>query len=63
MFQPLQNGHLKGVAIDRDEFDNALRLYYQMVGWSDEGVPTPAKLAELELTWAATPTVKDAALA
>jgi aldehyde:ferredoxin oxidoreductase len=55
MFEPLQNGHLEGVAIDRDEFNEALRLYYQMAGWGDDGVPTPAKLAELGLTWAMEP--------
>ena len=26
-------------------------LYYQMAGWDDNGVPTRAKLAELNLTW------------
>jgi aldehyde:ferredoxin oxidoreductase len=49
IFEPLQNGALKGRAIDREEFANALRLYYQMAGWDEHGVPTPAKLAELGL--------------
>lgn len=51
MFQPLRNGKLEGIAVDRDEFDKALRTYYQMAGWDYNGVPTPAKLAELELEW------------
>lgn len=50
LFEPLQNGALKGEAIDRDQFNRALRLYYQMAGWDEHGVPTPAKLAELGLT-------------
>ncbi|MBX2997471.1 MAG: aldehyde ferredoxin oxidoreductase family protein [Caldilineaceae bacterium] len=49
MFDPLENGKLKGVALDREAFDRALRLYYQMAGWTAEGVPTEAKLAELDL--------------
>jgi aldehyde:ferredoxin oxidoreductase len=49
MFDPLENGKLKGVALEREVFDRALRLYYQMAGWSAEGVPTDAKLAELDL--------------
>lgn len=54
MFEPLGNGPLKGVSISRDELQSMLRLYYQMCGWDPEtGEPTPAKLAELELTWAA----------
>jgi aldehyde:ferredoxin oxidoreductase len=49
LFEPLQNGALAGVALDRDAFDRALQFYYQMAGWDEHGVPTPAKLAELGL--------------
>jgi aldehyde:ferredoxin oxidoreductase len=49
LFEPLRNGALKGRSIDRDEFARALKLYYGMVGWDENGVPTPAKLAELGL--------------
>lgn len=49
MFEPLQNGKLEGVAINPQEFSDALKLYYQMAGWGDDGVPTKAKLAELDL--------------
>lgn len=49
MFEPLQNGSLKGKALDRQEVDRALKLYYQMAGWDGQGVPTEAKLAELGL--------------
>ena len=51
MFEPLQNGSLKGVALDEEEFFEARKTYYQMAGWGDEGVPTPGKLAELALDW------------
>lgn len=53
MFQPLGSGELAGVAIEREEFESAKRLYYEMAGWdANTGVPTAGKLAELELTWA-----------
>ena len=52
MFEPLQNGRLEGVALDREGFDHAMSLYYQMAGWGENGIPTEAKLAELDLTWA-----------
>ncbi|MFN8444999.1 MAG: aldehyde ferredoxin oxidoreductase family protein [Caldilineaceae bacterium] len=52
MFEPLQNGKLKGEAIDRGEFERARSLYYQMAGWDGGGNPTIAKLAELDLLWA-----------
>ncbi|MBI4551368.1 MAG: aldehyde ferredoxin oxidoreductase family protein [Candidatus Latescibacteria bacterium] len=52
LFEPLQSGALKGVAIDRDEFARMKRLYYDMVGWDrTTGFPTTAKLAELDLDW------------
>lgn len=49
MFEPLQNGKLKGVALDRSQFEQARSLYYQMAGWDGNGTPTTAKLAELGL--------------
>jgi aldehyde:ferredoxin oxidoreductase len=49
LFEPLQNGALMGKSIDRQEFQHALQLYYQMSGWDAQGVPTPGKLAELGL--------------
>jgi aldehyde:ferredoxin oxidoreductase len=49
MFAPLQNGKLQGKSIEREEFAEALKLYYQMAGWDGDGIPTPGKLAELDL--------------
>jgi aldehyde:ferredoxin oxidoreductase len=52
LFEPLENGPLKGAKIDREEFQRALNLYYQMAGWDTKtGFPTEAKLAELDLDW------------
>jgi aldehyde:ferredoxin oxidoreductase len=51
LFKPTQKGALKGVAIDRDKFQEAIQNYYQMAGWDEKGVPTLAKLAELDLLW------------
>ncbi|MFN2202541.1 MAG: aldehyde ferredoxin oxidoreductase family protein, partial [Caldilineaceae bacterium] len=53
MYEPLENGKLEGVSIDPDKFEAMLDLYYSMAGWDNEGVPTPGKLAELDLLWAA----------
>ena len=51
-FDPLEGGLLKGKALDRSEFEKALDLYYDMMGWSREtGVPTAGKLVELGLGW------------
>jgi aldehyde:ferredoxin oxidoreductase len=52
LFEPLENGPLQGKAIDRKEFQEALTMYYEAMGWDPkEGVPTRGKLAELNLFW------------
>jgi len=40
------------ILIPRDKFENALGVYYQLRGWK-EGVPTKAKLEELDLKYVA----------
>jgi aldehyde:ferredoxin oxidoreductase len=53
LFVPLQGGATDGVAIAPEEMEQAKALYYQMVGWDEEGRPTRAKLDELGLGWVA----------
>lgn len=53
LYTPLENGTLRGVALSRPEFERALSMYYQMMGWSvPEGLPTKGLLHELGLHWA-----------
>lgn len=53
-FRPLVGtGPTAGVAIDPQEFEQALDLYYQIMGWSPDGKPTRAKLVDLGIEWAA----------
>ena len=51
MFEPIREGNLKGHSIDHDEFNNALKLYYSMMGWDENGMPTEGKLEELGIGW------------
>ena len=46
MFEPLQNGKLKGVSVDRKEFEEMLTIHYNIAGWDDQGASTYAKLAD-----------------
>jgi aldehyde:ferredoxin oxidoreductase len=47
-FQPLAGeGPTAGVALDPAEVEAALDTYYQLMGWTPDGVPTQAKLVEL----------------
>jgi aldehyde:ferredoxin oxidoreductase len=53
-FEELAFGSRKGSKLDKKEFDEALHLYYEMMGWNrNTRVPTVAKLDELDLDWAA----------
>jgi len=51
LFEPLEGGALKGRRIDPQEFEKALKTYYQMMGWDDHGIPLESKLEELDLGW------------
>lgn len=51
LHQPLTSGVYEGVFIPRQDYEEAVRLYYQMRGWDDEGKPLPAKLFWLDLGW------------
>ena len=51
LMEPKLNGILSNVSIDAEELERAKDLYYKMVGWNDEGVPTSEKLEELDISW------------
>jgi aldehyde:ferredoxin oxidoreductase len=52
LYEGLKFGPSTGVKIDREEFQNALRLYYGMMGWDEvTGTPSRGKLLELDLDW------------
>lgn len=53
MFQPLKGGATDGTRIDPAELEIALTTYYSIAGWDKNGVPTPERLALLELDWIA----------
>lgn len=48
----LKEGPIKGQKLDPDELKTAMKLYYNMLGWNDQGIPTTARLVELDIEWA-----------
>ncbi len=52
-YHNFKGGPLDGQgAIDKEDFQKALRLHYELMGWNpDTGIPNPAKLLELGLDW------------
>ena len=49
--EPMPDGPLKGESIDPQAFADAIRLYYEVSGWDQNGSPTRGKLVELNLEW------------
>lgn len=49
---PPAEGPLKDVSVDSDQLAEAQKIYYQMLGWDESGVPTYARLVELDIEWA-----------
>ncbi|MFH7836535.1 MAG: aldehyde ferredoxin oxidoreductase family protein [Candidatus Aenigmatarchaeota archaeon] len=52
-FEEIRFGPKKGFKINREEFYEAIKVYYEMMGWDrNTGIPTKAKLDELDIGWA-----------
>ena len=49
MEQPLEDGIRAGKVFSREDLEAAMKAYYVLRGWDEQGVPTPAKRAELNL--------------
>jgi aldehyde:ferredoxin oxidoreductase len=54
IFEPLESGALQGVALSRADFEESLTALYRLKGWNPEtAAPTPEKLEQLGIGWAA----------
>ena len=54
-FKPHTSGALSETTIDPDKLKNAINTYYNMMGWDENGIPTRAKLEELDIDWIVNP--------
>jgi aldehyde:ferredoxin oxidoreductase len=52
-FHPKTSGALSSTAVDSEKLGKAKSIYYEMMGWDKQGVPTRTKLEELDIAWAA----------
>jgi aldehyde:ferredoxin oxidoreductase len=46
-------GPTAGIALTHEEIDSAIDHYYQLAGFTSDGVPTAEGLKKLDLEWAA----------
>lgn len=51
LHEPLPSGPLEGARIDPEAFQEAIKIYYEGMGWDSAGRPTRGKLAEIGLSW------------
>lgn len=54
--EPIESGAKAGSRLDRESFRSVLDLYYEMMGWDEEGVPRPGTLFDHHLEWTMSPT-------
>ncbi len=41
-----------GSTVDKNELEEAKKLYYKLMNWTEDGIPTRQKLLELDIEWA-----------
>ena len=52
-FQPKTSGTLNKTAVNPEDLQKAKHFYYDMMGWTEQGIPKKSKLEELNIAWAA----------
>ena len=52
-FQPKTSGALNKTSVDPQKLQKAKLTYYDMMGWTEDGVPKQSTLEELDIAWAA----------
>jgi len=52
-FKPKTSGALNKTSVNPEELQKAKILYYDMMGWTEQGIPKQSTLEELNIAWAA----------
>ena len=50
--EAMNEGAIKGISIDAEKLEKTKKAYYQMLGWTEDGIPTESRLVELDIEWA-----------
>jgi aldehyde:ferredoxin oxidoreductase len=54
VFTPLTGtGPTAGVAVSKDDLEKAIDQYYDLLGWTNDGIPTMKCLEKLDIAWVA----------
>ncbi|MGQ9680258.1 MAG: aldehyde ferredoxin oxidoreductase family protein [Candidatus Bathyarchaeia archaeon] len=49
-FEPLESGPRAGAKISEEDFARSVKIFYELMGWDEQGVPVSSKLHELGLS-------------
>lgn len=49
--EPIASGPKQGHILNREKFRQMIDLYYEMMGWDENGIPRPATLYDYDLQW------------
>jgi len=52
-FKPKTSGALSKTSVNPEELQKAKLTYYDMMGWTEQGIPKQSALEELDIVWAA----------
>ena len=52
-FKPKTSGALSKTSVNPEALQKAKTLYYDMMGWTEQGIPKQSALEELDIAWAA----------
>ena len=52
-FKPKTSGALSKTSVNPEDLQKAKILYYDMMGWTEQGIPKQSTLEELNIAWAA----------
>jgi len=52
-FKPKTSGALSKTSVNPEELQKAKLTYYDMMGWTEQGIPKQSTLEELNIAWAA----------
>lgn len=50
-FHPKTSGELSETSVNPKQFEIARDIYYKMMGWDENGIPTKTILEELDINW------------
>jgi len=50
-FNPTTSGPMSETSVNPEKLEKARQVYYEMMGWDENGIPQRAKLEELDIGW------------